>query len=308
MALILKYTHLLLDTFTKTCLVLTLTYTLGILFILAAYRKWSLRDSTSVNMTDNNNTIAETNSNDKKGATTMISSGTSTLTSSQLPTQLDTVYEVTESVTKSGIMHDSNHLGILDDGNILAFSTKPPLPQPSFSTPSPRYTRRPRANTQPFHSSTPPPLTMSPSLSTSTTQSSPALSPSCSSTLHQRRRRDSRVGQLVQQFEMGVDSRYSVSSTCYKEDIANNKVNDTIASLYKIHTANSPSSPIACQSPTSRSSSDTTRTIGHRSIGFHPVFTTWEKRVTEANSLIVPSPSRSTPARLVTRRSSTISH
>lgn len=167
---------------------------------------------------------------------------------------------------------------------------KAPSPQPSLSSPplthTSYYARRrshSQSSTTPssysYHVATPP-LTLSPSLSTSTTDSqqgqSPVLSPSRSTTsASSLRRRNSRVGQLVQHFEMNrLDTTRPLIKTEHGQSPF--KVSDTIASFSRHHD-NRASLTANASSPDSPRS-----IIDHRSVGFHPVFTAWEKRATEA--------------------------
>ncbi|SAM01407.1 hypothetical protein [Absidia glauca] len=250
---------------------------------------------------------------------------TTNLTPLHLPGPLDTLYEVKESPTSplfdecldkgkgsssmDGIKKTTTPSTVMRPSQTLA---KAPIPQPSFSSPplTNSYYGRRRSHSQ--SSTTPssyshhggtPPLTMSPSLSTSTTDSqqgqSPALSPSCStaSSLRQRRR-NSRVGQLVQHFEMNrLDTRPLIKAEHIRSPC---KVSDTIASLNR-HQDSSSTTTTTANSP--HQCTDSPRSIiDHRSVGFHPVFTAWEKRATEAH--LLPMPSQSTPTRLSTNRTS----
>ncbi|KAI8335926.1 hypothetical protein BC941DRAFT_429762 [Chlamydoabsidia padenii] len=113
---------------------------------------------------------------------------------------------------------------------------------------------------------------------------SPALTPSRSVTLPCTKRRDSRVGQLVQRFETGRSSDGLLDCHSTNIDMIHTSGN-------KRHTL----IPFHGHSPSTLTSPVSTRAIDYRSIGFRPAFTTWEKRITEGNPLLVPIPSRSFP-------------
>jgi hypothetical protein len=247
-------------------------------------------------------TLSEANGS--KGLLLDSTTTTTNLAPLHLPAPLDTLYEVKESPT-SPLFDECSDKGKGSssmDGikttttpptvmRPLQFYATAPFPQPSFSSPplTNSYYARRRSHSQSSttlysysHHGGTPPLTMSPSLSTSTTDSqqgqSPVLSPSCStaSSLRQRRR-NSRVGQLVQHFEMNrLDTRPLIKAEHIRSPC---KVSDTIASLYRHQdssTTTTASSPHQC--------TDSPRSIiDHRSVGFHPVFTAWEKRATEAH-------------------------
>jgi hypothetical protein len=253
------------------------------------------------------NTLAEANGS--KGLPLDITVATTNLAPLHLPGPLDTLYEVKESPTSpvsdeclnngkgssnmDGIKTMTTPLTVMRPSQTWA---KAPFPQPSFSSPplTNSYYARRRSHSQSsttassysYHVGTPP-LTMSPSLSTSTTDSqqgqSPALSPSCSTTpapsLRQRRR-NSRVGQLVQHFEMNrLDTRPLIKAEHIRSPC---KVSGTIASLYRHQ--DSSASPTMANASSPHQCTDSPRSIiDHRSVGFHPVFTAWEKRATEAH-------------------------
>ncbi|ORZ24569.1 hypothetical protein BCR42DRAFT_403198 [Absidia repens] len=275
---------------------------------------------------------------------------------------LDTLYEEKESPASLTLDNTKKDMKYEDDNyrkadvslscTAIKNDMMPPLslktsptPTPSLSSPpsvdSSRYFRR-RSTTPSLALSIStddftrtPPLDLSPSISISTTAShmeyqcltpTPSCSTTSTSSLRQSRR-NSRVGQLVQQFEIRR-LEPSSSTPIIKPDMiypgSISRVTDTIAALhkYKDNTSSkskpkpprpasintkvatavstfsafpSAHSSTQCQSPMNITPSTSTRAIDHRSIGFRPVFATWENRISEVKSTVVPSPSISTP-------------
>ncbi|KAI8093314.1 uncharacterized protein BX664DRAFT_357770 [Halteromyces radiatus] len=356
----------LLDTYIKFFMIVTLTYLLiNSLFPKEKYHSYIPSTTNEPNTQFNND----------RTSSTPVSTNTGVSSTIAFSEPLDTLYELQESVNPSTLDTD------LEATNTkLDFSSRTPLniapsPKPSSSTP-PTYPRHCPSRSSPstaldysLVTADTPPLTLSPSLSTTSTTSSiqdPPLSvPSLSS--FNSKRRSSRVGLLIQQFEIGRLEDSSLSSSFLTPTISrstttttnrtrrgtigacttstgenvkewininaeqskyNNKDGDDANNANKINKRSKPRdintdlpkskissyssnnrstpssiySPVVCHSPSGSTTPTSTRSVDYRSIGFRPAFTSWEKRIAEGNSVLVPLPSVSTPVWSSTRR------
>ncbi|CAO3599928.1 unnamed protein product [Absidia cylindrospora] len=255
--------------------------------------------------------------------------------SAHTPELLDTLYEEKESPVSftcdNTVEGDDNYKK--DDISLSCTAIKnakmPPLslktsptPTPSLSSPpsmdSSRYFRQRSLAlsicTDDFART--PPLDLSPSISTSTTASqcltpTPSCSTTSTSSLRQSRR-NSRVGQLVQQFEIRR-LEPSSSTPIIKPDMiypgSMRRVTDTIATLHNTSSSkptSKPPRPVSIntkvptavstfsaspsthyQSPRNLTPSTSTRVIDHRSIGFRPAFSAWENRISEEKRQVI---------------------